>query len=370
MAAPEIAIFLGAGASCSEGAPSQASLFKDFFSESFEGYRGYPPEHPSLGQIKTLKNGLVRFFEVFFGFDPTKPPPTSHFPTFEEALGIVDLALSRDEGFRGFEGNLSPQQWGATLRNVRTEFVFLIALILDKRLEHSQVLHTLLAKNLHESGRLEKCLFLSFNYDILIDNALEGRYKEHYLDYGIQFDNINRDPAEKLTPIPLLKLHGSLNWLYCSACRSIAITLYEKGVVDLLMNPTESHCQKCGALRIPIIIPPTYFKVFSNIFVQTVWYKAEQLLKNCRVWVFCGYSFPDADMHVKYLLKRVQVNSAPPKIVVANWHKNKDKEPRLAEEEENRYRRFLGVASQLKYEKISFEQFAADPNGLLKNVLT
>ncbi len=365
MAGPELAIFLGAGASCSEGAPTQSSLFSDFFSTSFEGYRGLPPNDPSLQKIKTLKNGLVRFFEDFFGFDPTNPSPDAQFPTFEEALGLIDLAISRDEAFRHFEGNLTHQQWGATLRNIRTDFVFLIALILDKKLEHSKVKHRLLVQNLLDAAVLDKCTFLSFNYDILIDNALEEHY-DRFLDYGIQFENVG-SRAENQPFTSLFKLHGSLNWLYCSSCRTCSITKFEKGVVDILMNPTGTHCEKCGALRAPIIIPPTYFKVLSNIFIQSVWYKAEQVLKNCRAWIFCGYSFPDADMHVKYLLKRVQVNSAFPKVLIVNWHK--DKESRLARQEENRFRRFLGTRSKVEYKKISFEQFAEKPTDLIKELL-
>ena len=370
MVVPELAVFLGAGASCSEGAPSQSTLFSDFFSESFEGYHGCSAEHPSLEGIKTLKNRLVRFFNVFFGFDPTKPPTASRFPTFEEALGLVDLALSRDEGFREFEGNQSHQQGGTTLHNVRTDFVFLIALILDKKLEHSKENHRLLVQNLRDAGLLSKCAFVSFNYDILIDNALEKECEEHgdFLDYGIGFENIDIQPEKPSSRIHLLKLHGSLNWLYCSACRSITLTRYEKGVVEILMNPIESCCQKCGSLRVPIVIPPTYFKVLSNIFIQLVWYRAEQLLKSCRVWVFCGYSFPDADMHVKYLLKKVQVNSEPPKVVIINWHQGK--EPQVAEEEERRYRRFLGAASNVEYHQTSFEQFAGNPSDVVRELLS
>jgi hypothetical protein len=157
MASPDVAIFLGAGASCSEGAPTQPNLFSDFFSESFEGYRGLPPNHPSLQEIKALKNRLVSFFWDFFGFDPTKPSPDAQFPTFEEALGLIDLALVRDEAFRHFEGNLTRQQWGATLRNIRTDFVFPIALILDKKLEHSKLAHRLLVQNLLNGCVLDRC---------------------------------------------------------------------------------------------------------------------------------------------------------------------------------------------------------------------
>jgi len=342
-------------------------LFRDFFEESFKGYQGMADGDPSLQAIKTMKNRLVHFFEVFLGFNPEKSYATARFPTFEEALGIVDLALTRDDGFREFEGNLSPQQGGATLRNVRRDFVFLIALILDKKLEQSHGRHKLLVRNLRENGMLNRCAFVSFNYDILIDNALGEQYADYFLEYGIEFANFNGQEefeGPKLAPMPLLKLHGSLNWLYCSTCRSVAITPRSKGVCNLVVNPAVCRCEKCNSLTVPIVIPPTYFKVLSNIFLQEVWHRAENILSSCRTWVFCGYSFPDADMHVKYLLKRVQVNSPGClKILVVNWHE--PKEPHQADEEEQRYQRFFGAAARLKYEKSSFEQFAADPNRLL-----
>ncbi len=102
-----------------------------------------------------------------------------------------------------------------------------------------------------------------------------------------------------------------------------------------MVNPTDCQCRKCGSLTTPIIIPPTYFKVLSNIFLQEVWHRAETVLSNCRTWVFCGYSFPDADMHVKYMLKRVQVNSQlPRKIVVVNWHAKKHLKEGLEEKKQ------------------------------------
>src|SRR5438309_1668319 len=186
----EAAIFLGAGASCSEGAPTQARLFEVFFRESFENYYQLQNGRASLSSIRALKNRLVRFFEVFFGFNPDSTERRVLFPTFEEALGILDLALSRDDGFRQFEGNLSSHQQGATLRNIRRDFVFLIALILDKTLESPNGHHTALIRNLNQSGLLNRCAFVSFNYDILIDNALARQKGHKFLDYGIDFSNL------------------------------------------------------------------------------------------------------------------------------------------------------------------------------------
>jgi hypothetical protein len=292
MPPPEIAIFLGAGASCSEGAPNQAKLFEHFFQESFEDYQRLT-DQGLLTEITALQTRLARFFDVFFRLTPTGPDSAGKFPTFEEALGIIDLALARDDGFRGYEGNLFTHQQGATLRNARRDFVFLIALILDKKLEVPKGLHKLLVQNLSHANLLSACAFVSFNYDILIDNALGSFYEECCLDYGIEFVDYVR-LGSRPAHISLLKLHGSLNWLYCSTCRSISLTEFNKGVCDLIINPALCRCRKCGSLTVPIVVPPTYFKVLSNIFLQEVWHRAEQLLSTCRTWVFCGYSFPDA----------------------------------------------------------------------------
>jgi hypothetical protein len=70
MTTPETAIFLGAGASCSEGAPTQARLFRDFFGESFNGYKGMTDGDPAHTPIRVMKNNLVKFFETFFNFSP------------------------------------------------------------------------------------------------------------------------------------------------------------------------------------------------------------------------------------------------------------------------------------------------------------
>jgi len=360
MAQPEIAIFLGAGASCSEGAPAQGQLFRDFFAESFNGYRG-------IDHIVAIKNSLGTFFNKFFDIDPLVPSKTAQFPTFEEALAIVDLALTRDDGFRGFGGNLFPLQNGASLRKVRNEFVFLIALILDRKLERSGHHHGSLVRKLDQGRVLSKCTFVNLNYDILIDNALGGQFENNFLDYGIRYADFHgqqQSAGYPLSAASLFKLHGSLNWLYCSACRSITVTPREKGVCKLVVNPNECRCRECNSLTVPIIVPPTYFKVMSNIFLQEVWHGAESALSTCNTWIFCGYSFPDADVHVKYMLKRVQVNwPMQRKILVLNG--DKGKESQQASDEEKRYRRFFGGNVQLEYKNISFEQFASDPVRIL-----
>lgn len=84
----EEVIFLGAGASAADGAPTQITLFKDYF------------EHrPHTDEIT---RSLSQFFKDFFGIDTTHNLNNTDFPTFEEVLGILELSLSRYESFRGY----------------------------------------------------------------------------------------------------------------------------------------------------------------------------------------------------------------------------------------------------------------------------
>ena len=78
---------------------------------------------------------------------------------------------------------------------------------------------------------------------------------------------------------------------------------------------------------------------------------------------FCGYSLPDADMHVRYLLKRAEVNrKSAPEVFVASNHVAKKDDDRMRERQ--RYLRQFRDASKVVFSKWSFEEFANDPFGI------
>jgi hypothetical protein len=359
---PRIAVFFGGGASCAEGAPTQAGLFNAYF--DFNRADKDPD-----GKRESINIELATFFRTFFSIDVDHDDlKESVFPTFEEALGTLELAISREESFRGLDHPTLFQQ-GSRIRSVRQALILLIAIILDHTLEHCKYLHKRLIARLVEEEIVRNFEFLSLNYDILIDNALVAQQNVVDLDYCLEFTNFEKaGPGQWHRPDPrkavrLLKLHGSLNWLYCPTCRAITLTPLEKSVCKLVTDPSACICS-CGTLSVPIIIPPSYFKVLSNLYLQEVWNAAEQLLSKSDMWVFCGYSFPDADMHLKYLLKRVQVNSSKlRKVLVFNWHAKKKKDE--AKNEQLRLRRFLGSGFDVDYKENSFEDLVNDPLALL-----
>src|SRR5260370_7119826 len=97
----ETVIFLGAGASAAEGAPTQASLFTK--------YGALAEDLDRKPEFHEMHRELATFFDTFFGVDLDHPQGTKRsFPTFEEALGIIELAIQREEQYRGFGSGSGP----------------------------------------------------------------------------------------------------------------------------------------------------------------------------------------------------------------------------------------------------------------------
>jgi len=351
------AIFLGAGASASEGAPIQTNLFCDYF--KLIKSRG---KHRSREHEKKLAN----FFDLMFDIDVHNGNlDTAIFPTFEEALGILDLADLKNEAFKDFP-NINFSANSGRIKFLRLYLVFLMADIINESLKKGKNIHRNLIKKLDTGNQIENTIFVTTNYDILCDNALLDLFPGKKVDYGVDFINYKEGSFYRpdLNSIKLYKLHGSLNWLYCPTCNNLRITPYEKGVYKIMVDPSQSVCTRCRTVYSPIIVPPTFYKDLSKVFLNEVWNKAENELLDVQHIIFCGYSFPDADIHIKYLLKRIQKNRRRPdelKFSVINNHTGKKKETK--KEEENRYKRFLGANAN--YTDLTFEQFANDPLSII-----
>lgn len=93
----------------------------------------------------------------------------------------------------------------------------------------------------------QKSTIISTNYDIIIDDALLD--KKYNCNYGVKirkevpiFDckdyyGLKRPRHDSSLgsivnsgDIELLKIHGSLNWLYCPKCDEVDLTMHDKGV--------------------------------------------------------------------------------------------------------------------------------------------
>jgi hypothetical protein len=338
----EQVIVLGAGASASEKAPVQNMLFSEFM----EVLRSRV-----LDISQDQVNIIVDYFKFFWGID-VYDNIQHNYPTFEECLGMLDLAYSRGEGFKcGYTRE--------KINKSRNSLIYLIANILYYKLAREAVIHPILINRLINENSLSKTAFISLNYDIIIDNELLQRVPRVLPDYGIDFNNYSIedyivDLPQSQDMVYLLKLHGSLNWLYCPTCNQMELTPMEKGAIPAITG--DKKCDDCGSIMDPVIIPPTFYKDMKNPFLQQVFNKVFEVLCKPKKIIFCGYSFPDADIHFKYLLKKAETyRGNAPEIYIVNEHPGKHQPQR--DEEKSRYLRFFKNKDAIHYTNLSFEQF-------------
>lgn len=171
---------------------------------------------------------------------------------------------------------------------------------------------------------------VSLNYDILIDNAMiafaesVGRTPMPWY----QADISSRAYRRVENPFGyLLKLHGSLNWYDCPACHRLGLSFSEKAkttskAIYDLFGPdgdfeseapmtTEQYfqegaraCYRCDTAVQPVLVSPTHRKDYRNPHLAATWHEAERQLRKATRIVVIGYSLPDDDIDVIYMLKR------------------------------------------------------------------
>lgn len=148
---------------------------------------------------------------------------------------------------------------------------------------------------------------VTFNYDLAADYAL------HFVGLQAHYA-MGADDA--IGGVPLLKLHGSLNWAVCSECGEIVpwrlskyLARYHWLTADLVakvrLNVTSNlksfdHGGHAVA-RTPLIVPPTWGKTSEHANLTGVWHRAAQELRDAENIFVIGYSLPPSDAFFKYL---------------------------------------------------------------------
>ncbi len=139
-------------------------------------------------------------------------------------------------------------------------------------------------------------------------------------------------------PTPIVKIHGSANWLYCDNCRqlywfhpdqlrqiadqliteadlnrirpfvSTRMRKYVDQTIDELGTRIVAKCPCSDTVPLGTRVATfSYRKALEFSMFQKSWFAAEELLRSAERWVFIGYSLPAADYEFKYLLKRCQL---------------------------------------------------------------
>jgi SIR2-like protein len=148
------------------------------------------------------------------------------------------------------------------------------------------------------------------NWDILIDRARDKAFGTLDGEYGTRATLVLPGRARGVGQRPgaLLKLHGSLNWLYCPRCSVLWIN--PRWVISSLQYYKEARkndaaCD-CGFPLSNLIITPSFIKAYRNLHFGNIWSAAHAALAAADEWVFVGYSLPHDDLHIRTMLLRAR----------------------------------------------------------------
>jgi hypothetical protein len=312
----ETIVFLGAGATKACFGPLTNEIL--------------PKVYAAAKSATSDPHRLAEFLEKQFHIKIDSSPDS--FPGLPLLLSLMDTAIDRRQAF--CDG------WDASaISGLRQRIESGIYDLLETQLMKAPTNnHWMLFDQLYPIGQ-EPCV-ISTNYDLIADTALmylsesrptsagvvEGRLPDYRCRISTPF--YKNEPARFGT---LLKLHGSLNWLYCSTCSRLELGKSQARPFIKVLNRMIGQdlqkaftadgdpCPTCKARLRPLLIAPSHLKYYRNPHLSQVWYEAECMLREAKHVIFIGYSLPEDDVEVIYLLKRSLTRAAPPKITVVEY---------------------------------------------------
>jgi hypothetical protein len=344
----KLALILGSGFSKCAGLPTTAELSDKFLLPPTKTVLG-----PALeGEISRI---LKRFWEDVFRDRDGGPTPT-----LEDHFTLLDLAANSGH-YLG--NNYSPKKLRA-IRRISIHRVF--SLVTFGRRKKRYIREMLSALN--EKFAIS---IVTLNWDIVVERHLEKYSDLPQIPFYYPFEAFAltgklagaRWPHEG---IPLMKMHGSTNWVYCDSCRRIyagriaSTALNRKTFLEpddfKLFNIKAAYedqlealtgdreCPHCGNVLAGRVATFSYRKAFSIAQFHTIWERAHSALSDANAWLFIGYSMPEADYEFKHLLKSAQLgrkeNNWTAKVVL-----NDDAAA------EDRYRSFFGLTTKDVYQR-------------------
>ena len=257
--------------------------------------------------------------------------------TLEELLTLLDSVANQNRPFAGFSLD--------HLKQLQADFLFGIneaisQLIVASNISVVESFEQYMGLVLPFLNSLENTdAIISLNYDTLIDGRIgDGLFHNDIFTrinhQGSVSDRANYgfDPryalVDKKKPsqyrsfpfVPIYKLHGSFNWLYCRQCKQIDVTLINPKNQRLLPYDASSGslgtCPDCKSAFEPVIITPSLIKEYKNPYLKRIWAKAKRALARADEIIFVGYSMPDADMILRTMFIESIVTNRSKRAVV------------------------------------------------------
>lgn len=252
-------------------------------------------------------------------------------PTLADVFTLLDQALAEELHAFG----LSWQSLAMARRALMDEVLTIIHKAThearDDALQfYRSVAARLIALRISAGQGSDPLSIISLNWDCLLENTVYwcvrqadalGRVDVDYCCYttpvseGCPHTPSVLQKAKGLFNLKVLKLHGSANWLLCPTCGQLFTGL---GSAAEHWNqyafpqfcpfcqrfvPSEPEAGEAPRLE-PFFVTPTFLKVFENPHIRMIWHNAYMELVEATRVVFVGYSLPEADYHLRALLRR------------------------------------------------------------------
>jgi hypothetical protein len=340
---------VGAGFSRYAGLPLQAGFTEALLEpRADEEY----PMLPLIGHLGEFVHGA---------FDHNVSAKAQFWPNLEDVFTNIDMAANTGH-------HLGSRHPPSMLRTTRRVLLARMMCMLHERFTKAAEIkdNDWLRLNKFFNGLdIQQSAFISINWDTVIERRLSELKNIAGFDYGcgaIAADLkgngtvvSKRKLPDNSQTLPVVKIHGSVNWLYCDNCRRLYWFPAEEAIEVALqlirrqegkelkltrLNDCERwNCSVCTEVPLTTRIATfSFLKALDFPMFETSWLSAEKLLRKAKKWIFVGYSLPAADYQFKHLLKRVQLSRAqPPEFVVITGGSREDTEYTYAN-----YQRFFG----------------------------
>jgi len=284
-------LFLGAGATKSVKGPMTDEILPAIYAEK---------ARIAMSDPKGRVAQLVQFLQGEFHVNPTLPK--EHYPGLPLLMSLLDMALDRRELFSA--------QWDVSvLAELREAIELGIFDVLEEALRKFPTNNhfTLLTKLFVAPNKPQ---IITTNYDLVVDAALMYMSKQQQEPGGLPnyhcgIANLSSvGPEEKFGT--LLKLHGSLNWLYCRTCQRLELGATDStrylSILQKIAGPDlkssftadGAPCGVCARTLRPLLVAPSHLKDYRKPHISQVWYEAQRVLRQADRAIFVGYSLPDA----------------------------------------------------------------------------
>jgi hypothetical protein len=318
-------LILGAGFSRNAGLPLASEFTRELLNVG-----GLKLDGPSALQVAYIR----AFVDSVFGEGASRK--YDEWPELEDIFTLVDLSANTGH-------HLGPSHSASDLRIVRRSIIVRMIRMLAKAYARGCDKHDaewMTLEGFFTQFDAITSAVLSMNWDTVFEQGIARTQKIDKVEYGCGATPVlfKRGKLKRRKVVggtlTVLKPHGSVNWLYCDACRDmfwvapeqterVAQTLFRAkdwkaiGAVD---PPTtlEPECPRCRAKSLGTRFATfSYRKALDFPMHAASWRTAEELLKGACDWIFFGYSMPPADFEFKHLLKRVQLSKCVrPRITV------------------------------------------------------